>query len=129
MSACILMVEDDQEMITLGKLILERGGYEVMAASDGDEGLKILAQKKANINLVLLDIMLPQMYGWEVLQKIKADETTKHIPVIMLTARHYLENVSETGRYASLYSDYVVKPFVVRELLDKIAALLDHTEG
>jgi DNA-binding response OmpR family regulator len=129
MSARILMIEDDREMVTLGKLILEREGYEFIAAYDGDEGLKILAEKKDEIDLVLLDIMLPQMYGWEVLKKIKTDKATKHIPVIMLTARHYLEDETETSSYADLYSAYIVKPFVVRELLDKIALVLGRLGG
>ncbi|NIT61715.1 MAG: response regulator [Aliifodinibius sp.] len=129
MSARILMIEDDREMVTLGKLILEREGYEFISAYDGDEGLKILAEKKNEIDLILLDIMLPQTYGWEVLTKIKTDKATKHIPVIMLTARHYLEDEIETNRYADLYSAYIVKPFVVRELLDKIALVLGHLDG
>jgi CheY-like chemotaxis protein len=90
MKACILMIEDDREMVTLGKLILEREGYQFVSAFNGHDGLKILTDHKPGISLVLLDIMLPQMYGWEVLERIKADEITKHIPVIMLTARHYL---------------------------------------
>jgi two-component system alkaline phosphatase synthesis response regulator PhoP len=124
MKACILMIEDDREMVTLGKLILEREGYQFVSAFNGHDGLKILTDHKPGISLVLLDIMLPQMYGWEVLERIKADEITKHIPVIMLTARHYLEDEVETNNYAKLFSGYVVKPFVVRELLDKIASVL-----
>ncbi len=128
MSTCILMIEDDQEMVTLGQLILEREGYEFLAAYNGHEGLALLAEKKEAIDLILLDIMLPQMYGWEILEKIKADETTQHIPVIMLSARHYLEDEVETNIYADLFSAYVVKPFVVRELLDKIAKVLGDSE-
>lgn len=125
MSACILMIEDDREMIVLGKLILEREGYTFYSAQDGQEGLRLLAEKSDEIDLILLDIMLPEMYGWEVLEKVKSDAVTKDIPVIMLTARHYLEDEAETSQYADLYSDYVVKPFVVRELLNKIAGILN----
>jgi len=124
MSTCILMIEDDREMVTLGQLILEREGYEFLSAYNGPEGLAILAEKKEAVDLILLDIMLPQMYGWEILEKIKADETTQHIPVIMLSARHYLEDEVETNVYANLFSEYIVKPFVVRDLLDKIANVL-----
>jgi len=128
MSTCILMIEDDQEMVILGKLILEREGYEFIPAYTGQEGLETLQENKPKIDLILLDIMLPQMYGWEVLERIKADETTKKIPVIMLTARHYLEDEKETSRYADLFSAYVVKPFVVRELLDTIATVLSRAD-
>ncbi|MEM7033527.1 MAG: response regulator [Chloroflexota bacterium] len=124
MSTCVLMIEDDREMVILGKLILEREGYEFKATYDGLSGLDLLKENKDTVNLVLLDIMLPQMYGWEVLRQIKSSEDLKHIPVVMLTARHYLEDEVETSQYADLYSAYVVKPFVVRELLDTIANVL-----
>jgi len=124
MSAHILMIEDDKEMVTLGKLILEREGYTVSYAYNGEDGLKFIAENKDSIDLLLLDIMLPNIYGWEILEQVKADESTRHIPVIMLTARHYLEDEGETSQYAELFSDYVVKPFVVRELLNKIDTVL-----
>lgn len=124
MPAKILMIEDDREMVTLGKLILEKEGYSVIAAYNGKEGLEKIYANKDVIDLILLDVMLPNIYGWEILERIKADETTKHIPVIMLTARHYLEDEVETGKYADMFSDYVVKPFVVRTLLNKIAEIL-----
>lgn len=125
MSANILMIEDDKEMVTLGKLILEREGYKVFAAYNGKQGLELLEEHKAEVDLILLDIMLPNIYGWEVLEKVKAEESTAHIPVIMLTARHYLEDEVETGKYADLFSDYIVKPFVVRNLLDKIREIVE----
>lgn len=121
MTAHILMIEDDKEMVMLGRLILEREGYTVSAANKGDAGLAILEEHKDEIDLILLDVMLPGVYGWEILERVKSDEATNHIPVIMLTARHYLEDEGETGKYADLFSEYVVKPFVVRDLLDKIA--------
>lgn len=128
MSAHILMIEDDREMVTLGKLILEKEGYTVSAAYNGAQGLKLIAENKDNIDLILLDVMLPGIYGWEILEKLKSDETTRHIPVIMLTARHYLEDEVETGKYSNLFSEYVVKPFVVRDLLDKIAKTIQAQE-
>ena len=124
MSAQILMIEDDKEMVTLGKLILEWEGHSVLAAYNGADGLDVLEKNKDKIGLILLDIMLPNMYGWEILEKVKEKESTKHIPVIMLTARHYLEDEVETGKYADLFADYIVKPFVVRDLLNKIAEVL-----
>lgn len=128
MATKILMIEDDREMVTLGRLILEREGYEVLSAYAGKEGMELLKEHQDEIGLVLLDVMLPGMYGWEILESIKADEGTKHIPVIMLTARHYLEDEVETGKYADLFAEYVVKPFVVRDLLEKIAKNLRHPQ-
>jgi len=122
MPAHILMIEDDKEMVMLGRLILEKEGYQVSSAYNGVDGLSILEQNKDNIDLVLLDIMLPGMYGWEILEKIKTNESTKHIPVVMLTARHNMEDETETANYANMFSEYIVKPFVVRDLLNKIAS-------
>lgn len=121
----ILMIDDDREMITLGRLILEREGFQVMSALGGLEGLEILNEGDPTIDLILLDIMMLGMDGWQVLQIIKNNDNLAHIPVIMLTARHYLEDESETSNYAGLFDGYVVKPFVVRDLLGKIKDLID----
>lgn len=121
----ILMVDDDREMVTLGKLILEREGFEVVSAYNGTEGLDVLNESNGSIDLVLLDIMMVGMDGWQVLETIKKSEQHKDLPVIMLTARHYLEDESETSNYAHLFDDYVVKPFVVRDLLGKINNLIN----
>ncbi len=121
----ILMIDDDREMVTLGKLILEREGFKVLYAHSGVEGLEMLENEKDNINLVLLDIMMVGMDGWQVLEKIRANDQHKDLPIIMLTARHYLEDESETSNYAHLFNGYVVKPFVVRDLLGKINDLIN----
>jgi DNA-binding response OmpR family regulator len=120
----ILMIEDDREMVTLGKLILEREGYDVVAAYGGAEGLEFLQREDAAVDLLLLDIMMIGVDGWQVLTAVKADEKLRHIPVIMLTARHYLEDEEQTANYADKFEHYIVKPFVVRDLLAKIAEVL-----
>ncbi len=125
MSRRILMIDDDREMVTLGKLILKREGFDVLFAYGGEDGLAILEKEIDTINLVLLDIMMIGMDGWQVLETIRSSEKYAYLPVIMLTARHYLEDESETKNYAHLFNDYVVKPFVVRELLGKINNLLE----
>lgn len=121
----ILMIDDDREMVTLGKLILEREGFEVLSAYNGEEGLRILDKERDKVNLILLDIMMVGMDGWQVLESIKNEDKYAHIPVIMLTARHYLEDESETANYSHMFDDYVVKPFVVRDLLGKINNLIE----
>ena len=123
----ILMIDDDREMITLGQLILEREGFEVISAQGGLEGLEILNKADQQIDLILLDIMMLGMDGWQVLQIIKGNEKIAPIPVIMLTARHYLEDESETSNYAGMFDGYVVKPFVVRDLLGKIKDLINRS--
>jgi len=121
----ILMIDDDREMVTLGKLILEREGFEVLSAFNGTEGLQILGKEASNVELILLDIMMVGMDGWQVLVRIKEEPKYADIPVIMLTARHYLEDESETANYAHMFDEYVVKPFVVRDLMGKINRLIE----
>ena len=125
MSHRILLIDDDREMIALGQLILEREGFEVLFAYGGGEGLDILDREHGTFDLILLDIMMIGMDGWQVLETIKNSPDYGHIPVIMLTARHYLEDESESADYAHLFADYIVKPFVVRDLLAKINKLLE----
>lgn len=126
MAKRILMIEDDREMVTLGQFILEREGYEVSVAYSGTEGLELL-RRETGVDLLLLDIMMIGMDGWQVLTEVKSDEELRHIPVIMLTARHYLEDEDETATHSDNFEHYVVKPFVVRDLLAKIAEVLDRS--
>ncbi len=126
---CVLIIDDDREMVTLGRLILERDGFEVVSAKGGQEGLDILNKPENNIELVLLDIMMLGMDGWQVLQTIRANEKFSNLPVIMLTARHYLENETETSTYAGMFDGYVVKPFVVKELIKKINTLINRASS
>jgi CheY-like chemotaxis protein len=121
----ILMIDDDREMVTLGKLILEREGFEVLSAYNGTEGLQTLEKEGSRVDLILLDIMMVGMDGWQVLETIKKDPKHADIPVIMLTARHYLEDESETANYSHMFDEYVVKPFVVRDLMGKINKLIE----
>lgn len=118
----ILMIEDDEEMIALGELILTKEGYEVHWATSGTTGLEILHNH--SIDLVLLDIMMDSMDGWQVLESIKSDPQLAHIPVVMLTARHYLEDEQATAAHQGQYASYLVKPFIVHELIDEVRKVL-----
>jgi DNA-binding response OmpR family regulator len=118
----ILIVEDDWEMIELGDLFLRQAGYEVLTALGGKAGLEIL--RTESVDLVLLDIMMAGMDGWDVLKAMRAHKLWQDIPVIVLSARHYLEDEKETAAYAEMFTDYVVKPFAIRDLLEKIEAAL-----
>ncbi|MCD6554620.1 MAG: response regulator [Anaerolineae bacterium] len=122
MTKRILMIEDDKGMVALGRLMLEGAGYEVLAAYDGPEGLEML--HKNQVDLVLLDIMMVGMDGWEVLDEIKSDEAFHDLPVIMLTAREQRENLKSVIEHKGKFYDYVVKPFVVRDLLGTIRRAL-----
>jgi DNA-binding response OmpR family regulator len=118
----ILIVEDDPEMIELGELFLGKAGYQVLSALGGEAGLDVLHREP--VDLVLLDIMMAGVDGWQVLRLMRAHERWQKIPVIVVSARHHSTRDSGQGGPESLFTDYVVKPFVVRDLLEKIEMAL-----
>jgi two-component system response regulator VicR len=121
----ILCIEDEQEMIDLIRLILSRRGFEIRGANSGKEGLEII--RKDHPNLVLLDLMMPEMDGWEVYQQMKADETTKNIPVIIVTAK--AQSIDRVlGLHIAKVDDYIAKPFSPQELLSSIDNVLARLE-
>ncbi|HLE03882.1 MAG TPA: response regulator, partial [Anaerolineales bacterium] len=81
----VVCIEDEPEMIDLVRLILGRRGFEVVGANGGLEGLALVASEKPD--LVLLDLMMPDMDGWEVYQRMKSDEALRDIPVVVVTAK------------------------------------------
>jgi two-component system response regulator VicR len=121
---CILCVEDEPEMIDLIRLILGRRGFEVIGATGGVEGLKMVREQKPD--LVLLDLMMPDMDGWEVYQQIKADEKTKGIPVIVVTAK--AQSIDKVlGLHIAKVDDYIAKPFSPQDLLNSVERVLQKT--
>lgn len=117
----IIYIEDDPEMIDLVTLILNRRGYTVKGAHGGKEGLELVMQDKPD--LILLDLMMPDVDGWDVYQQIKADETTRAIPVIVITAKSQaIDRV--LGLHIAKVDDYISKPFRPQELLDSIDRVL-----
>ncbi len=120
-SKVILCIEDEQEMIDLIRLILGRRGFDVRGANNGEEGLKII--QNDHPDLVLLDLMMPDMDGWEVYQHMKSDETTKNIPVIVVTAR--AQSIDKVlGLHIAKVDDYIAKPFSPQELLNSVDNVL-----
>lgn len=117
----ILIVDDEPHTVQTVKDRLEFGGYEVITAKDGEEGLS-KARKEAP-NLILLDLMLPKMNGYEVCQLLKFDQKYKHIPIIMLTARTQ-EADKATGKETGA-DEYVTKPFEFNDLVSKIKTYLE----
>jgi two-component system, OmpR family, response regulator VicR len=117
----IVCIEDDQEMIDLVKLILTRQGYDVTGAMGGKEGLEAIARVQPN--LVLLDLMMPDMDGWEVYQKMRADDTMRDIPVIVVTAK--AQSIDKVlGLHIAKVDDYITKPFGPSELLTSVLRVL-----
>ena len=118
---CILCVEDEPEMIDLMRLILGRRGFEVKGANGGVEGLKMVRNELPD--LVLLDLMMPDMDGWEVYQQMKADEKTKNIPVIVVTAK--AQSIDKVlGLHIAKVDDYITKPFSPQDLMNSVEKVL-----
>jgi two-component system, OmpR family, response regulator VicR len=117
----ILCIEDEEEMIDLIRLILTRRGFDVRGANGGKEGLEII--RKEHPDLILLDLMMPDMDGWEVYQQMKADDTTKDIPVIVVTAK--AQSIDKVlGLHIAKVDDYIAKPFSPQELLNSVDNVL-----
>ena len=116
----ILVVEDEAALVTLLRYNLEKAGFEVLDASDGEDALTVLSERR--VDLVLLDWMLPLVSGIEVCRRMRRNPETRNIPVIMLTARG-----EEADRIRGLNTgadDYITKPFSHDELIARIHAVL-----
>ena len=116
----ILVVEDEKEVTELLHYSIGRAGYTVASVSDAESALDVLDERLPD--LMLIDWMLPRMSGIELARRIRHDQVTKEIPMIMLTARS--EEVDKLKSFDSGLDDYVTKPFSPRELNARIKALL-----
>ncbi len=117
----VVCIEDEPEMIDLVKLILGRKGFELVGAVGGREGLETVRRLKPD--LVLLDLMMPDMDGWEVYQQMKADDELKNLPVIVVTAK--AQSIDKVlGLHIAKVDDYVTKPFGPQELLHSVNKVL-----
>jgi two-component system alkaline phosphatase synthesis response regulator PhoP len=117
---CILVVDDDREVVHLMRAYLVQSGYDVLVAYNGETALHIIRSERPD--LVLLDLMLPDRDGWDITRKIRNDETLKRTPIIMVTAK-----VSDTDKIVGLEigaDDYVTKPYNPRELVARVRARL-----
>lgn len=116
----ILVVDDEKDLVETLSFRLESAGYQVVTAGDGQEGLEKAREEKPDI--ILLDVMMPKMDGYQVCRMLKFDEEFKDTPVIMLTARGQDQD-RETGKNVGA-NDYVTKPFEAKDLLEKIGKLI-----
>lgn len=108
-------------MIDLIRLILSRRGFDVKGASGGRDGLRMVKEELPD--LVLLDLMMPDMDGWEVYQQMKADESTRQIPVIVITAK--AQSIDKVlGLHIAKVDDYIAKPFSPQDLLKSVEKVL-----
>jgi len=117
----VVCIEDEPEMIDLVRLILGRKGFNVIGANGGIEGLETV--RRLRPDLVLLDLMMPDMDGWEVYQQIKADPALRDIPVVVVTAK--AQSIDKVlGLHIAKVDDYITKPFGPQELLESVEKIL-----
>ncbi len=116
----ILIVEDEEHLLELESLLLTTNGYEVIGVLDGPSALELLASMKPD--LILLDIMLPVMDGFEVCRQIKANEATRHIPVVMLSAKKSKKDLVKAEQVGADW--YITKPFKSAMVIETIQRLL-----
>jgi DNA-binding response OmpR family regulator len=115
----ILVVDDEEDILHFLELVLREKGYDVVTAANGHEALTTAQIERPD--LVLLDIMMPQMDGWEVLKLLRIDDDTAQIPVAMLSARTEAKDRVQGLQEGAV--DYICKPFSLQELLVKIETI------
>ena len=117
-----LIIEDDPDIAETVRYNLSSEGFATRVALTGEEGLSLALDRKNTPSLIVLDLMLPGMNGMDLCRRLRSEEHTRRIPVIMLTAK-----ASESDRVSGLdvgADDYIAKPFSVRELLARVRAVL-----
>jgi DNA-binding response OmpR family regulator len=116
----VLVAEDDEDILEMVVFDLEDEGYEVLTARDGDAAVELALERKPD--LVLLDVAMPGLDGYEVTRRLRAEEATKGTPVVLLTARAQVRDVIQGFEAGA--NDYVTKPFRPEELRTRLQAVL-----
>lgn len=117
----IVYIEDDIEMTYLIKMILERKGYEIISTNNGLEGFDLVTKEKPD--LILLDLMMPEIDGWDLYHQIRSNELIKSIPVVIISAKAQpIDKV--LGLQIAKVDNYIAKPFKPQELIEVIENLL-----
>ncbi|MDD5131721.1 MAG: response regulator [bacterium] len=120
MSKKVLIVDDEPGVVKMVKYLLEKNSFAVVSANEGEEGVKLAIQEKPD--LILMDIMMPLIDGNEATRRLKENEVTKQIPVIMLSALGQEGDVAKSLELGAM--DYIVKPFHPQELMDRVKKIL-----
>ncbi len=119
----ILMIEDEPMLVEMYRLYLEKSGFDVLSAADGQTGLEMAKQK--NPDLILLDILMPCEDGWEVIKILKSDSETRCIPVVFFSNLAQIEEIEKGLRLGA--DDYIVKvKLTPKELAEKVASMLNN---
>jgi len=125
MSKKIMIVDDEPDILFTVSQVLEASGYEVIKANNGNECIELLNQLPDNPDLVLLDIMMPEISGWDVAAKIKENPKWKEIPIVFLTAKGDTMSIGMGNLSAE---DYIVKPFDIKDLKERVDKVFNKFE-
>ena len=117
----ILLVDDSRTVLLMHQLLLADRGYELLTARDGQDAVELAVAERPDI--IFLDVVMPRMDGFAACQELRAHESTRNTPIIMVTTRGEPQNVQRG--FESGCSDYITKPFNVNEFLDKLERYLD----
>jgi DNA-binding response OmpR family regulator len=126
MSKKILIIDDDKDMINLLQLRLEQKGYQVISARDGTSGYELI--EKENPDLIISDLLIPRLHGFELCKKVKENAQLKHIPIILMTAVYKKTSYKVQGKKYGA-DDYIQKPFEFPDLLSKVEKLISPTSS
>ena len=122
MNKKIMVVDDEPDILTTIGQILEINGFSVISASDGKECLLKLSELTITPDLIVLDIMMPDISGWEVAAKIKENPQWKGIPIVFLTAKG---DTMSIGMGEMISEDYIIKPFDINNLINRIQKIIE----
>jgi two-component system alkaline phosphatase synthesis response regulator PhoP len=120
----ILVVDDSPTAIMWQRMILEDEAYDVLTAEDGAEGVRMARESRPD--LVLLDVVMPRMNGFDACRAMRADDVTRDVPILMVTTRSEMDHVMRG--FESGCNEYITKPVDRTELLTKVRSYLDHAE-
>lgn len=123
--ALVLVVDDQEDILQTTELILKGGGYDVATASGGEEALAAVARRAPD--LILLDIEMPGMDGWETLRLLRMDPAASDVPVAMFSILFDLREKVRALKYGA--QEYITKPFAMDELLERVGKLLDSSRS
>lgn len=122
----VIYFEDENDMVELVRIILGREGYHVEGVSEGRAGLKLVKENLPDI--ILLDLMMPDMDGWEIYRQLKNDDKTMDIPVIVITAK--AQSIDKVlGLEIAKVDDYISKPFRPHELIARVDKVLSEKDN
>ena len=121
----ILVVDDEPEVVEFLRERLKANNFQAISAADGEEGLRMAVQEPPD--LIVLDLVMPKKDGFDMLRKLKVNESTKNIPVIVLTAKSETEVIFKTQEHGA--SDYIIKPYDFSTLLKYINRHIGSSDG